>query len=287
MASVATLDEKNADQAASWNGSSGRAWTERQAFMDRLLQPVSDALLASPDIRAGIRVVDIGCGTGGTTLELARLVGPEGHVLGLDISAPMLARARERTPAGTPVDFVEADATIYPFPPAAADLLFSRFGVMFFAEPALAFANMRKALKPGGRVIFACWRDPNDNPYFTVALDAARAVLPPQPPVDTDVPGPFAFADRRKVERILDEAGYREIALRPLDLMFDEGAGGGLAAAVESALQIGAVSRALQDQPETVRAAAAAAISAALAAHETPDGVMVLGRIWIVTASNP
>ena len=284
---MSNLDEKNASQAAAWNGDSGRTWTERQVFMDRLLAPVCEALFASSDIKAGMRAIDIGCGTGSTTLELARAVGPGGHVLGVDISAPMLARARQRTPAGTPVDFVEADATVYPFTPAAADLLFSRFGVMFFAEPESAFANLRKALKPGGRVIFACWREPHDNPYFTLALDAAKAVLPPQPPVDTETPGPFAFADARKVERILDQAGFRAIALQPVNLMFDEGAGGGLAAAVESALQIGAASRALRDQPEIVRAAATAAITDALAAHETPDGVMVLGRIWIVTATNP
>ena len=284
---MANLDDKNTDQAASWNGNSGRVWTERQAFMDRLLAPVSTALFASVDITPGMRAIDIGCGTGGTTLELARRAGPGGHVLGLDISAPMLARARDRTPAGTPVDFIEADATIHSFPPADADLLFSRFGIMFFAQPALAFANMRKGLKPGGRVVFACWREPRDNPYFSLALDAAKTVLPPQPPIDTDVPGPFAFADARKVERILGEAGFTATALLPVDVMFDEGAGGGLAAAVESALQIGPTSRALQDQPEAVRAAAAAAIRAALAAHETADGVIVEGKIWIVTATNP
>lgn len=284
---MAELDDKNAAQAASWNGSSGRVWTERQAFMDRLLAPVSEVLFASLELKPGMRVIDIGCGSGGTTLELARRVGPTGQVLGLDISAPMLARARERTPAGTPVRFVEADATIYPFEPDAADHLVSRFGVMFFAEPALAFANMRKGLKPGGRVTFGCWRAPDDNPYFSLALDAAKAVLPPQPPIDLDAPGPFAFADARKVERILTEAGFTGIALRPVDVMFDDGAGGGLDAAVESALQIGPASRALQDQPEAVRTEAAAAIRAALAAHETADGVMVEGRIWIVTARNP
>ena len=258
------LDDKNAAQAASWNGDSGRVWTERQAFMDRLLAPVSEVLFASLDLTSGMRVIDIGCGSGGTTLDLAQRVAPTGQVLGLDISAPMLMRARERSPAGTPVLFVEADATIYPFEPEAAGLLVSRFGVMFFAEPTVAFANMRRGLKPGGRVAFACWRAPDDNPYFSLALDAAR-----------------------KVERGLTDAGVTGIALRPVDVMFDAGAGGGLDAAVESALQIGPASRALQDQPEAVRAEAAAAIRSALAAHETADGVMVEGRIWIVTARNP
>ena len=284
---MANLDDKNAAQAASWNGDSGRVWTERQAFMDRLLAPVSEVLFASLDLTSGMRVIDIGCGSGGTTLDLAQRVAPTGQVLGLDISAPMLMRARERSPAGTPVLFVEADATIYPFEPEAAGLLVSRFGVMFFAEPTVAFANMRRGLKPGGRVAFACWRAPDDNPYFSLALDAARNVLPPQPPLDIDAPGPFAFADGRKVERVLTDAGFTGIALRPVDVMFDAGAGGGLDAAVESALQIGPASRALQDQPEAVRAEAAAAIRSALAAHETADGVMVEGRIWIVTARNP
>lgn len=284
---MSQLHEGNADQVASWNGTSGRHWVERQEFMDRLLAPVSREIFRAAALAPGMRVVDIGCGCGDTTLELVRQVTPGGSALGLDISAPMLARARERTPEGAAVDFVEADATVYGFAPQAADLLFSRFGVMFFAEPILAFANMRKSLKPGGRLAFACWRSPDDNPYFTLALDAANAILPPQPPLDLDAPGPFTFADADKVKRILTEAGFTAIALRPVDVMFDEGAGGGLDAAVESALQIGPAARALQNQPESVRAQAAAAIRTAMAAHETPEGVMVPGKIWIVTASNP
>ena len=277
---------RNADQAASWNGASGRHWTERQQFMDRLLAPVSAEILKATTLRPGMRVLDIGSGCGDTTLELAREIGPTGHALGLDISAPMLARARERTPPGTPVAFVEADATVYDFASAQTDLLFSRFGVMFFAEPVLAFANMRRGLKPDGQVAFACWREPHDNPYFTLPLNAARSILPPQPPLDLDAPGPFAFANADKVKRVLGDAGFVDVALRPVEVRFDMGAGGGLDAAVDSALQIGPAARALQDQPEPVRTTAAAAIRTALAAHETAEGVMVVGKIWIVTARN-
>ena len=154
-----TPHEKNADQAAYWNGPGGQHWTDRQEIQDAILAPVSEALIARAGIAPGERIIDIGCGCGATTLG-ARLaqIGASGHALGLDISARMLARAQERTPPGAPVRWIAADATIYPFERGGADLLFSRFGVMFFADPVLAFANMRTALRSGGRLAFGvCW----------------------------------------------------------------------------------------------------------------------------------
>ena len=137
-----------------------------------------------------------------------RRSAPIGHVLGIDISAPMLARARQVAPAGLPVDFVLADATVYPFDPASFDLLASRFGVMFFAEPALSFANLRRALRPSGRLAFACWREPRENPWMMAPLQAVYKHVPKLPQQGPEDPGPFAFASEARVHRILGEAGF-------------------------------------------------------------------------------
>src|ERR1700730_3278864 len=139
------MHDRNADQIAFWNGPGGQHWTHRQEVQDALLGPISAVLMDRAAAVSGERVIDIGCGCGATSIELAKRVGPTGHVLGIDVSAPMLARARERAPQDAPVEFIQADATVHPFEAARADLLFSRFGVMFFAEPALSFANLRKA----------------------------------------------------------------------------------------------------------------------------------------------
>jgi SAM-dependent methyltransferase len=282
-----TPHEKNADQAAYWNGAGGRHWTDRQELQDQVLAPVSQALFGRTNIALGERVIDIGCGCGATTLEAASHAGPSGHALGLDVSGPMLARARERTPPGASAEFIEADATVYPFAPGGADLLMSRFGVMFFAEPGLSFANMRKALKPGGRVAIACWRAPRENPWMLLPLQAAVRHVPRLPELGPEDPGAFSFADPGRVARIFAEAGFASLAMDPVDLQLDLAVGRGLEGAVESALEIGPASRAMQDQPEDLRIVATQAIREALAPHLQGDRIPLAGAIWIVTASNP
>ncbi|MGA2794831.1 MAG: class I SAM-dependent methyltransferase [Roseiarcus sp.] len=279
--------ERNADQAAYWNGPGGRHWTDRQELQDAVLAPVSELLFGRAEVAAGERALDIGCGCGATSVELVRRVGPAGHVFGLDLSAPMLERARERTPPGAPATFVAADATVYPFEPGGADLLFSRFGVMFFAEPARSFANMRKGLRRGGRVAFACWREPRQNPWLMIPLQAAYQYAPRLPEIGPEDPGPFSFASEERVHRVLSEAGFAAIAMHPADLSLDVAVGRGLEAAVEGALEIGPASRALQDQPPEIRSAAANAIRAALAPFQQGASVPLAGAIWVVTATSP
>jgi SAM-dependent methyltransferase len=280
-----TGHDLNADQIAYWNGLGGQHWTDRQQHQDKLLAPVSEILIDRAGVKAGERIIDVGCGCGATTIVLAQKVGPTGHVVGVDISAPMLARARQVAPSGLPVEFILADATVYPFDPARCDLLVSRFGVMFFAEPALSFANMRKALRPSGRLTFACWREPRDNPWLLAPLQAVYKHVPKLPQLGPEDPGPFSFAAEARVHRILGEAGFSGIRMEPHNLSLDIAVGGGLDAAVESALEIGPASRALQGQPPDLRAAAATSIRQVLAPLAKGNAVPLAASIWIVTAS--
>ena len=277
----------NADQIAYWNGPGGRRWTDRQDVHDEFLAPIADMLYARARLAPGERVIDVGCGCGLTTLEIADRLGAEGRAIGLDVSEPMLARARQRAPAGAAVEFVLADATSHEFAPAWANLLFSRFGVMFFADPVLSFANLRKGLARGGRVVFACWREPRLNPWQMIPLKAACKHAPRLPDIGREDPGPFAFADDARVRRILDQAGFDAIALTPVELELDIAAGRGFEAALAISLQIGAAGRALEGQSEALRAAAAAEIAAALAPHRRGMSVPLGAAIWIVEAVNP
>jgi SAM-dependent methyltransferase len=280
-----TGHDQNADQIAYWNGPGGQLWADRQQAQDVMLAPVSDILIDRAKVQSGERIVDIGCGCGATTAVLAQRAGPGGHVLGVDISAPMLARARQLSPAGLPIEFVLADATVYPFASASFDLLVSRFGVMFFADPVLSFANMRKALRPNGRLTFACWREPRDNPWLMLPLQAAYKHVAKLPQLGPEDPGPFAFAAEPRVNRILGEAGFGGIEMERCALTLDVGIGRGLEAAVETALEIGPASRALEGQPLDVRAAAAQSIREALAPFVSGQAVPLGASIWIVTAS--
>jgi SAM-dependent methyltransferase len=276
--------DKNTDQIAYWNGPNGQRWTDRQAEQDVLLAPVSKALIERAAAKPGDRILDVGCGCGSTSIALARQVAPSGFVLGIDISGPMLARARELAPKGAPVDFALADATVYPFDPGSFDLLVSRFGVMFFAEPAVSFANLRRALRPAGRVAFACWREPRENPWMMSPLQAIYQHVPKLPPQGPEDPGPFAFASEERVNRILGEAGYKRIEMEPVALSFDIAIGRGLDAAVQAAMQIGPGSRALDGHPPETRAAAAKSVREMLTPYLRGQSVALPGSIWIVTA---
>lgn len=280
-------DLHNADQVAYWNGPVGERWRARQADQDVLLAPIADLLLQRAAPSAGEVVLDIGCGCGFTTIELARRIAPGGRAIGVDISAPMLQRARERAPVDLPIEFIMADATAYPFDPSAADLLFSRFGVMFFAEPRKSFTNMRRALRRGARLAFACWRDPQSNPWLMLPLEEACRHVPRPPASGPEEPGPFAFADERRVRGILEGVGFGDVGFEAVDLPLDIGIGRGLDAAVQTATGMGPASRALEGQPPELRAAAAESIRAALSRCQIGNAVALPGAIWVVTARNP
>lgn len=272
----------NAAQVAYWNDAAGQTWAEMQEALDRQLAPLGRAAMAALAPTPGERLLDIGCGAGQTTLELAAAVAPGGEVLGLDISRPLLEVARAR-PAVPGVRFLEGDAQTHAFEPAGFDGAFSRFGVMFFADPPAAFANIRRALKPGGRLAFVCWRAMGENPIMTAPLTAALAHLPAPSPPDPTAPGPFAFADPDRVRGILSQAGFAGVELAPHD---EKVGGGDLRTAVGLALRVGPLGMLLRENPEK-RDVVVAAIREALARHEGPDGVKLDSATWIVTARAP
>jgi ubiquinone/menaquinone biosynthesis C-methylase UbiE len=285
--STMSVDERNSDQVAFWNGPGGSHWVKRQELWDLVLAPIAAATIERAAVRPGERIIDIGCGCGATTIKLGELVGAAGRVVGLDISRPMLARAAERVPPGLPIDLALADATTYPFPRGAFDLLFSRFGVMFFAEPTRAFANLRAALRPNGRLAFVCFRTPQENPWMMVPLQAAYEHVPPLPKLGPEDPGPFSFAREERVRGILSDAGFQSIVFQTVDLELDVGGGRGLEEAVASVLEIGAASRAIEGQPSEIRNAVAGSIRRVLAPYQRGPKVPLAAAMWLVTATSP
>jgi SAM-dependent methyltransferase len=281
---MAGPEQFNADQLAFWNGQGGRTWVARQEHTDITLAPVSEALLALAAPRAGERVLDVGCGCGATTLELARAVGPAGRVAALDISAPMLAEGQTRAEAAgiTNVDWLQADAAKAALD--GYDLLASNFGLMFFGDPVAAFAHMRTAASPGARMAFVCWRPLAENPWMEVPMHAVSRHLPPRPKPNPQAPGMFAFADPERVFQILTAAGWAPPRLDKLDLDLDIAAGRGLEAAVAQSAQIGAVNSWLRGQPAEVVAAATASVREALAAHLDGASVRLPGAMWLVSS---
>jgi SAM-dependent methyltransferase len=276
--------ERHAEQVAFWNGPGGERWVADQARMEAMLAPVADALIAHASVRPGEVVLDVGCGYGVTAIMLARVVGPTGRVIGLDVSAPMLELARARSAGITNIEWIEADATTYGFVPGSVDLVFSRFGVMFFGDPVAAFANLRRALRPEGQLVFACWRTIEENPWIQVPAKAVFAHVPPPPRPGPDDPGMLSFGDPARVARILADAGFGTPRFTKLDLTIDLGGGGGLDDATEQALSMRPASQILLDQADSVRAAVAASVRAALAPYVTGNTVGLPGAVWLVDA---
>lgn len=272
-------------QRAFWNSEATRRWVTEQTRIDRLMAEVTDAALAAAAPKPGENVLDIGSGTGTTTLRHAEAVGPTGRVLGIDISEQQLALARQRVAAARAdnVELVLDDAATHDFQPETSDLGFTRFGVMFFADPVVAFRNIRRAMKPSGRLLLAVFRSGPENPWATAAVAAIRHLVPPTPPPPgPEDPGQFSWSDPARVRRILDGAGFHEVAFIPLDLSFHLGADA--AEAAEFATFVGQGARLLQGQPDGTLKTARAALTEFFKGHEGPNGVGLPGALWLVSA---
>ncbi|MFK7882322.1 class I SAM-dependent methyltransferase [Roseobacter sp.] len=215
------MRRENEEQAEFWTKAAGEKWVEQQVQLDAFMQPVLDSLFTRCDLKNGDHVLDIGCGTGASTIQAANTVGATGSVFGVDISPTMLACAKERAHSLENVRFEVADAADYGFRLGEFDHLISRFGVMFFADPIAAFSNIFKSLKPGAHLTMACWGQISKNPWFTVAAQAAKERLGAPPSVDPDAPGPFAFRDVDRVVQILSSAGFVEIQADVSDVFLE------------------------------------------------------------------
>lgn len=268
------------DMSAYWDRA-GKVWVEQQALLDRLYAPIAKVVVDRADLRAGERVLDIGCGAGATTFEAAWRVGPQGLAVGADISGALLQLARQRAgEAGLEgVDFVQADAQTHVFDPPF-DAIISRFGVMFFPDPFAAFQNLRRAVRPGGRLVFASWRSAEDNAIAGVPLEAAAPFLPSVPVFEKDAPGRFGLADPGRTRTILEAGGWRNVRIEPLDdptpVSFDE--------LLTMSLRVGPLNPALANQDEAVREKVREAVTRALEPY-VKDGVARMNSAcWLVSA---
>jgi ubiquinone/menaquinone biosynthesis C-methylase UbiE len=274
----------NEEQTTLWNGLGGRGWVEAQAALDRVLRPFEDLLVESVAVAPGNRVLDVGCGTGSTTLAFARVVGANGRAVGVDISEPMLTMARERAERErAPATFVQADAQIHAFEPASFDAIVSRFGVMFFDDTARAFTNLRRAARAGAELRFVAWRSAADNPFMTAAERAVAPLLPNLPARDPDAPGQFAFADRSRVRRTLEQSGWTGVDVAPIDVIctFSE------QDLHRYLTRVGPIGRVLQESDDRTRARITEALRSAFAPYVDGADVRFTGACWRVGARAP
>ena len=273
----------NAEQIDYWNGKVGDIWVQMQERMDLALTPVTAALLAAANPQPGELVLDIGCGAGETTLAVDAVVGEGGHAIGLDISEPLLARARTRAEALlSEAEFIAADASAWA-DESGFDLILSRFGVMFFTDPQAAFTHLHGLAAPGGRLVFACWQPAARNLWATLPMTALADLLPAQPPTDPHAPGPFAFADAARVATMLEGAGWQDLAFHslPFEMMVSEG-DDPIASAVQFNLKIGPAARAVREAG--IGDAAKPLLAGALQPFLTDGQVRLPGAVWLVTA---
>jgi SAM-dependent methyltransferase len=275
----------NAAQIEHWNGPAGETWVRLQARLDAQLAVLGRLAMDRAAIRPGEAILDVGCGTGETTLELSRRVGESGKVLGVDISRPMLSLARRRLEGAgfSQTRFEEGDAQTHGFTQGGFDLVFSRFGTMFFADPVAAFKNLRAALGKQGRLAFVCWRTAAENPWVAVPMAAAFQHIPQPPPPPPGGPGEFAFADRDRVHKILSGAGFRNITIEPEDKLIG---GASLDMTVDATLSMGPVAAALREADPAKREPVAYALRQAYKPYDGNEGVRLGAGVWVVRANS-
>jgi ubiquinone/menaquinone biosynthesis C-methylase UbiE len=270
----------NKEQQEYWNQAGGERWVTHQDALDQMVRPFGKAALERLAIRAGEHVLDVGCGCGDTLIELGRAAGAQGSVTGIDLSEPMLARARERVAGAT---LIAGDASDHPFG-RKFDAIYSRFGVMFFSDPVAAFSHLAAALAPTGRMAFVCWRAPEDNPWASLPFAAVRSVLSDVAlPWQDEGPGPFAFGKRERIAEVLGAAGFAsiDIAAFDADVVLSST---GLADAVRFALTVGPASRLVAEAAPEQKQRVEEALGRVLAPHLNGGRLTLSGAAWTVLA---
>ncbi len=281
---TATPPTQNAYQIAYWNSAVADRWARRQADIDAMMAPFTDALLGAANLgpEGPWRILDVGCGSGETTLLAAEI----GHELtGLDVSTSLLDLAKARAKkAGLPsVDFFLGDASrMFIDPPF--DLIMSRFGVMFFDDPAKAFANLAKMTKIGGRIVFVCWRSPTQNQWVSLPMSALEGLVEAKGAAQAAGPGPFAFADPDKVRAILSGAGFGDIKITPYDGEMVMGGSKGVQEAANYVAEIGPAARAIAELAKEKRPEVLARLEAIITPLMRGDALVLQGGVWVVEA---
>lgn len=278
----------NETHIAHWGGRAGRAWTDHQEQMDQQLAPHAEVTLAAANPIAGEHVLDVGCGCGATSLALAESVGSAGSVTGVDISAPMVARARERASSAglAHANFEVADAQTYRHP-SQVDLAFSRFGVMFFDDTQAAFARIRGNLKPKGRFVFVCWQARELNQWITLPAQAAAKHIPLPDPPAPDAPGMFSLADRDRTHGLLRSAGFSQVDISASSVPVRIG-GGSIDDAVSLFLAIGPVPSAMEaaGADPSLLDVIGRDLATLYRTHQGPNGIEFPSNTWLITATN-
>jgi SAM-dependent methyltransferase len=285
-----TKENKNAStdlgKVAGWNGDDGRHWVDFQERYDAMMGRLTPYLLRAIAVADTDDVLDVGCGCGETSLLAARAAS-SGSVLGVDLSAAMLERAGERARAAgvSNVEFVRADAQNHAFPDAAFDVVMSRFGVMFFADPELAFTNLARALRPGGRMVFLCWQQAVANEWIATPGAAVAEYVDITGGIAIGGPGPFSLADPGRINGLLEQAGLGSIRIEPVSqpLWF----GTDIEDVVDLFSQMPMVRSLLAGADENTNSAAFDAVRLALQPHTAPEGVLLGSAAWLVKALRP
>jgi SAM-dependent methyltransferase len=279
-----SVDGDAGERPRQWNATAGGAWVEAQASIDRMFEPIEKLLVDTIAAFAPRRVLDVGCGTGGTTLAAARRLGAHAECAGIDIAEPMITAARERAEReGTPASFVLADAETHAFEPARFDAIMSRFGVMFFEDPVRAFTNLRHAARGGAALRAVVWRSPDENPFMTTAERAAAPLVPKIPPRVPDAPGQFGFANAPRVRRILAESGWAAIDIQPVDFVctFPE------QELTRYVSRFGPLGQVLPDVDEETRARVVETVRGAFEPYVHGDEVRFDAACWMMAAAAP
>ncbi len=279
------MEDKNIKQKQFWSGAGGDVWVDKQREMDIMLNPLGERVIQGLDLKEETKILDIGCGCGATTLEIAKLVN-QGEVIGVDISEPMLERATQTASdmALTNISYQVKDVQVDEMPNKYFDIAFSRFGVMFFEDPFEAFNNINHSLKDDGQLSFVCWQHASLNPWQSLSIQVIKEFLDlPAPPPKS--PGPFAFEDKSYIEEILNASGFRDIEIKDNQEDIVMFSGKSIREACEDYLTINpVVTEMLKNSPSELREEILEALIGKFSDYHKDDGLLFPSATWIVTA---
>ena len=279
---------ENIEMSEFWNGNGGKKWINFQERLKTNLFDFGLHTILDASFNQGEQVLDIGCGCGHTTQQMSFFVGPYGHVHGIDISDLLLNQFDKNLNGSTQknVSFECADAQSHNFKSNYFDVAFSQFGVMFFNDPVAAFTNIRKSLRPKGRLVFICWQEINSNQWVKLPLEIVEKYIPLPSPDNPEEPGAFSFGDANRISRILTEAGFSGISIKSFDAEFNVGAT--IDEAVDFLTQIGPANNAMEVEgvDKTSKVHITSNLREELLSHTTKSGVKLNASTWIVTAFN-